>query len=146
MAAVRERLRQYAASHPHPATPRSVAGVAQAVKVAAPAPALGAGGACGNRAGGAAYGCCTTGVTCHGCRSSFSGYCLGGFCNYVSGFSCDCITRNSGIRGVSGGKLRNPLLGPRGVRQEPSGRTKLERAKANRRKMNQDPVKTPPDM
>jgi hypothetical protein len=31
---VRERLRQYAASHPHPATPRNVAGAAQAAPVA----------------------------------------------------------------------------------------------------------------
>ena len=42
MAAVRERLRPYATSHPHPATPRNVAGTAQAIKVAAPAPALAA--------------------------------------------------------------------------------------------------------
>jgi hypothetical protein len=34
---VRERLRQYAASHPHPATPRNVAGAAQAVPPAAAA-------------------------------------------------------------------------------------------------------------
>jgi hypothetical protein len=101
VAAVRERLRQYAASRPHPATPRNVAGATQAVKVAAPAPALALGAPVASAQ--AECGCCTTAVTCRSCRSGFSGYCMGGFCSYVSGFSYDCIIRNSGIRGVSGG-------------------------------------------
>jgi hypothetical protein len=46
-----------------------------------------------------------TSVTRRSCSSSFSGNCLGGSCDYVSGFSCDCIIRNPCIRTVSGGNL-----------------------------------------
>ena len=136
---MRERLRQYAASRPHPAAPRNVAGATQAVKVAAPAPALalGAPGATAQ----AECGCCTTAVTCRSCRSGFSGYCFGGASAVTSAASPTTASSATPASAASQAGTQKSATRPARRRPATVSRKEVTAGKSHRRKVNQDPVK-----